>query len=243
MPKITLHFVIVKILYHLPHAHDLFSIHGFLDFSTLCSWFVLCPWCILPVYSSDTFLLLIIYFYCLSKKKKEERKNMRNELQQQSKTKMSDTFKKPVNRSPTNESYLSIRIRVPHVQPYMNAYNLRIKSIKIVVKRHLMNDNNLQRSPTKFNYPSGFLWFTSQSSKSIVCSNPSIKTFVFTCFMIISSVIYNKGDRWIPKRTRTISNDLSTYHNRQSIIKLTNKSGNNKDIETKLINLVKKIVC
>ena len=116
-------------------------------------------------YSSDTFLLLIIYFYCLSKKKKkEERKNMRNELQQQCKTKMSDTFKKPVNRSPTNESYLSIRIRVPHVQPYMNAYNLRIKSIKIVVKRHLMNDNNLQRSPTKFNYPSGFLWLTSQSS-------------------------------------------------------------------------------
>ena len=160
--KTLLDWVAVLWWHSFTSAHDLFSVHGFLDYCTLCSWLVLCPWCILPVYSSDTFLLLILYFYFLSKKKKK--KNMRNELQQQSKTKMSDTFKKPVNRNPTNELYLSIRRRVPHVQPFMKAYNLHIKNIKIVVKGHLVNDNNLQRSPTKFNYPSGFLWFTSQSS-------------------------------------------------------------------------------
>ena len=39
-------------------VHDLFSVHGF--------WtVVLCPWCILLVYSGDTFLLFIIYFYYL----------------------------------------------------------------------------------------------------------------------------------------------------------------------------------
>ena len=140
------------------------------------SWFIFCSW----VFGLLYFMLLTctlslmytscilqwhfssfnIIFLLLIKKKK----NMRNELQQQSKTKMSDTFKKPVNRNPTNELYLSIRRRVPHVQPFMKAYNLHIKNIKIVVKGHLVNDNNLQRSPTKFNYPSGFLWFTSQSS-------------------------------------------------------------------------------
>jgi hypothetical protein len=37
---------------------------------------------------------------------------------------------------------------------------------------------NLSRSPTKFNNPSGLQRITSESPKSIVCNNPSIKPFI-----------------------------------------------------------------
>lgn len=46
---------------------------------------------------------------------------------------------------------------------------------------HRVSGQNLQRSPTKFNYPSSFLRFFSQGSKSIVCSHPSINTFFLIC--------------------------------------------------------------
>lgn len=37
---------------------------------------------------------------------------------------------------------------------------------------------NLSRSPPEFNYPSCMLRITTQSPKCIICSNPSVNTFI-----------------------------------------------------------------
>ena len=53
---------------------------------------------------------------------------------------------------------------------------------------------NLNRSPTKFNNPSGVIWITAKSPQSIICCNPCVYPFLspYTVFQCTCMIILTK---------------------------------------------------